>query len=173
MGLAGDRMPDTCVPSYHCGTHAPGWLRGVHPEVSEGVVSRTVCFTWCNKCCRWRSRILVRNCGDFYVYKLQRAPKCKLRYCGVGLNGRWLYLSNEVYTIKRRKAHILWNFAIWYSTLDYVILLAKMVTTRSKSLKVWVRSTYNVKQINIAYSTEQLKIFHHFKFFSSYYFEQH
>ena len=88
MGLAGDRMPETCVSSYHCGTHAPGWLRGGHPDVSEGVVSRTVCFTWRNKCCSWRSTILVRNCGNFYVYKLQRAPKCKLRYCGVGVNGK-------------------------------------------------------------------------------------
>ena len=93
MGLAGDRMPETCVSSYHCGTHAPGWLRGVHPDTSEGVVSRTVCFTWRNKCCKWRSTILVRNCGNFYVYKLARAPKCKLRYCGVGVNGRWLHLS--------------------------------------------------------------------------------
>lgn len=99
MGLAGNRMPETCVSSYHCGTHAPGWLRGVHPDVSEGVVSRTVCFTWRNKCCSWRSTILVRNCGNFYVYKLQRAPKCKLRYCGVGVNGRWLHLSNDFYAI--------------------------------------------------------------------------
>ncbi|XP_078357489.1 uncharacterized protein LOC144642401 isoform X1 [Oculina patagonica] len=84
-GMAGDRMPDQCVPSYRCGTHAPGWLRGVHPLVSEGVVSRTVCYSWRGKCCSWRSTISVRNCGSFYVYKLQRAPKCKLRYCGVGL----------------------------------------------------------------------------------------
>ena len=91
-------MPETCVSSYHCGTHAPGWLRGAHPDVSEGVVSRTVCFTWRNNCCSWRSTILVRNCGDFYVYKLQRAPKCKLRYCGVGVtgNGRYPLMSSLV-----------------------------------------------------------------------------
>lgn len=86
-GLAGDKMSNECVPPYHCGTHAPGWLLGAHPEVSDGVVTRTVCFSWRNKCCRWRSQISVRNCGDFYVYKLQRAPKCKLRYCGVGKQG--------------------------------------------------------------------------------------
>ena len=80
-------MSNECVPPYHCGTHAPGWLLGAHPEVSDGVVTRTVCFSWRNKCCRWRSQISVRNCGDFYVYKLQRAPKCKLRYCGVGKQG--------------------------------------------------------------------------------------
>ena len=80
-------MSNECVPPYHCGTHAPGWLLGAHPEMSDGVVTRTVCFSWRNKCCRWRSQISVRNCGDFYVYKLQRAPKCKLRYCGVGKQG--------------------------------------------------------------------------------------
>ncbi|XP_022786860.1 uncharacterized protein LOC111327040 [Stylophora pistillata] len=86
-GLAGDKMSHQCVSPYHCGTHAPGWLLGAHPEVSDGVVTRTVCFSWRNKCCRWRSQISVRNCGDFYVYKLQRAPKCKLRYCSVGKPG--------------------------------------------------------------------------------------
>jgi len=83
-GLAGNRMPDKCVPVERCGTLAPGWLQGGHPNVHAGVVSRMVCFSWGRDCCTWRSRILVRNCGDFYVYKLQNAPVCKLRYCGVG-----------------------------------------------------------------------------------------
>ncbi|KAL9987887.1 hypothetical protein ACROYT_G002265 [Oculina patagonica] len=84
VGLAGDRMPDECVPSYHCGTLAAGWLRGGHPTVRDGVVSRTVCYSWANNCC-WRSNnILVRNCGSFVVYKLQKPPGCYYRYCGVG-----------------------------------------------------------------------------------------
>ncbi|XP_067056311.1 uncharacterized protein [Acropora muricata] len=83
-GLAGNRMPDKCVPVQRCGTLAPGWLQGGHPSVHAGVVSRMVCFSWGRDCCTWRSRISVRNCGDFYVYKLQNAPVCKLRYCGVG-----------------------------------------------------------------------------------------
>lgn len=88
-GLAGDRMPDKCVPTRRCGTLAPGWLKEPHPGVHDGVVPRTVCFNWGGKCCRWSRRISVRNCGDFYVYKLQKAPVCKLRYCGVGqLSGK-------------------------------------------------------------------------------------
>ncbi|KAL9987888.1 hypothetical protein ACROYT_G002266 [Oculina patagonica] len=84
VGLAGDRMPDECVPSYHCGTLAAGWLRGGHPTVRDGVVSRTVCYSWANNCC-WRSNnILVRNCGSFVVYRLQKPPGCYYRYCGVG-----------------------------------------------------------------------------------------
>ncbi|XP_068694728.1 uncharacterized protein [Montipora foliosa] len=83
-GLAGDRMPDKCVPVRRCGTLAPGWLSGGHPKVADGAVSRLVCFNWALDCCTWRSSILVRNCGGFYVYKLKNAPVCKLRYCGVG-----------------------------------------------------------------------------------------
>ncbi|XP_078357600.1 uncharacterized protein LOC144642507 isoform X1 [Oculina patagonica] len=84
LGPAGDRMPGTCVPSYRCGTHAAGWLRGGHPTVRDGVVSRTVCYHWVNNCC-WRSNnIQVRNCGRFFVYRLKRPPGCSLRYCGVG-----------------------------------------------------------------------------------------
>lgn len=87
VGLAGDRMPDECVPSYHCGTQAAGWLRGGHPSIHDGVVSRTVCYHWINNCC-WRSNnILVRNCGSFYVYRLQKPPRCQYRYCGVGSPG--------------------------------------------------------------------------------------
>lgn len=85
-GLAGDRMPEKCVPTRRCGTLAPGWLQGSHPSARDGVVQRTVCFNWGRTCCMWRRKILVRNCGDFYVYKLQNAPTCKLRYCGVGQN---------------------------------------------------------------------------------------
>ncbi|XP_020618027.1 uncharacterized protein LOC110055930 isoform X3 [Orbicella faveolata] len=84
VGLAGDRMPHECVPSHHCGTHAAGWLRGEHPLVHDGVVSKTVCYHWINNCC-WRSNnILVRNCGGFFVYRLQKPPGCQYRYCGVG-----------------------------------------------------------------------------------------
>ena len=42
QGAAGDRMADKCVPQFHCGTDAPGWLNGTHPTVAEGVVTRTV-----------------------------------------------------------------------------------------------------------------------------------
>lgn len=80
-------MPHECVPSHHCGTHAAGWLRGEHPLVHDGAVSKTVCYHWINNCC-WRSNnILVRNCGGFFVYRLQKPPGCQYRYCGVGSPG--------------------------------------------------------------------------------------
>lgn len=91
LSYAGDRKPDKCVPSYHCGTHAAGWLRGGHPTVQQGIVSRTVCYHWINNCC-WRSNnILVRICGHYFVYKLQKPPGCQYRYCGVGYTREKLY----------------------------------------------------------------------------------
>ena len=81
-GQSGDQIPESCVPMRRCGTHAPGWLNGKHPSVKEGVVVRQVCYHWSGGCCQWNNDIKIRNCGDFYVYELQKPPACSLRYCG-------------------------------------------------------------------------------------------
>lgn len=81
VGDAGTAMPTSCVPKNHCGTHAPGWLESGHPSVEQGAVTGKVCFHWSSKCCHWSVNIKVRNCGDFYVYKLPKTPHCSLRYC--------------------------------------------------------------------------------------------
>ena len=74
-------MPTTCVSTYRCNTHAPGWLYGAHPSPLEGIVQRYVCFHWVNHCCRFYMSISVRNCGLFYVYILRKLSNCYLRYC--------------------------------------------------------------------------------------------
>ena len=84
-GPAGKRMPNTCIPSNRCGTHAPGWLKGANPSEKEGVVTRTVCFNWKRNCCHWQTRAQVRNCGGYFVYRLSPTNSCHLRYCGNGL----------------------------------------------------------------------------------------
>jgi len=82
-GAAGNKMADTLVPRYHCGTNAPGYLTGGHPSVAQGAVSRKVCFHWSSHNCRWSINIRVLNCGAFYVYELSKPPAgCDLRYCG-------------------------------------------------------------------------------------------
>ena len=97
QGAAGDRMADKCVLEHHCGTQYPGWLNGTHPTVSEGVVSRLVCYPhnyyyWqrnqSSNCCFFSNNIRVRNCGAFVVYELQKPPDCNLRYCGNGNAGK-------------------------------------------------------------------------------------
>ena len=87
QGAAGTRMPTSCTPERKCGTDATGWLRGGHPAVADGRVTRQVCFSWFSNCClysdsRWSKYIQVRNCGSFFVYYLSSTPECKLRYCG-------------------------------------------------------------------------------------------
>ena len=88
QGAAGDRMPDKCVLTYHCGTTHPGWLSGAHPTVDEGVVIRTVCYSRHYTCCYWRKNIKVKNCSAFYVYELQKLSTCPLRYCGNSGDGK-------------------------------------------------------------------------------------
>ena len=100
QGAAGDRMADKCVPAYHCGTQHPGWLHGTHPTVSEGVVTRRVCYPlsyyyWhrSSNCCFRSNNVRVRNCGAFFVYQLQKPPYCDFRYCGNGSGGKLPCLS--------------------------------------------------------------------------------
>ena len=83
-GAAGTEMPTSCVGQNRCGTHAPGWLNGLHPSAADGIVRATVCFHWSNQCCLWSINIRVRNCSGFYVYELGPTPGCHYRYCGNG-----------------------------------------------------------------------------------------
>ncbi|XP_078354379.1 uncharacterized protein LOC144638984, partial [Oculina patagonica] len=82
QGDAGVQIPDKCVLMWRCGTRYPGWLNGAHPSVAEGVVTRRVCYTASRNCCVWQNNIKVKNCSGFYVYELQKPPRCSLRYCG-------------------------------------------------------------------------------------------
>lgn len=83
-GAAGTSMPGTCPAVNRCNTDATGWLSDPHPTVSDGIVTRKVCYHWVSDCCHWSNTIEVLNCGDFYIYKLVPPPVCNLRYCGTG-----------------------------------------------------------------------------------------
>lgn len=82
MGAAGTRLPVTPPNDHSCGTEAPGWMLAEHPTVIDGVVLRTICFSWAQVTCHWESPIEVVNCGDFYLYRLLNTKTCSLRYCG-------------------------------------------------------------------------------------------
>ena len=90
-GAAGTQMPESCVPTYRCGTLASGWLNGNHPNVSEGIVTRTVCFHWSSRCCAVPTNIDVKNCGGYYVYNL-KPTGCYFRYCGIGQGGIFVFV---------------------------------------------------------------------------------
>jgi Notch-like protein len=58
-------------------------MKGTHPTVADGKVTRKVCYTWEGDCCIDSNNIKVVNCGQYYVYKLSPPPSgCDLRYCG-------------------------------------------------------------------------------------------
>ena len=80
VGAAGTKMPTTRVPAYRCGTNWSGWLDGAHPAVEDGEVPRKVCFSDRFTGCKYSIIISVKNCGLFYIYKLNR-PNCSSRYC--------------------------------------------------------------------------------------------
>ncbi|XP_057703483.1 oncoprotein-induced transcript 3 protein isoform X2 [Corythoichthys intestinalis] len=66
-GLAGDAMPTFCISENHCGTHAPVWLAGSHPQLQEGIVRLQVCASFGDNCCQWNASVDVKACtGDFY-----------------------------------------------------------------------------------------------------------
>ena len=88
QGAAGDRIADKCVPERRCGTRAPGWMKGNHPTVPEGVVTRKVCYHIYNDCCFWSNNITVKNCGGYFVYKLEWRLHCFAGYCGNGGGGK-------------------------------------------------------------------------------------
>ena len=84
-GDAGSQMADSCINRFHCGTRRPGWLKGTHPTVADGAVRRQVCFNRVyGGCCYYSTYISVRNCGAFYVYKLNSPNVSYLRFCGNG-----------------------------------------------------------------------------------------
>ncbi|XP_059411027.1 pancreatic secretory granule membrane major glycoprotein GP2-like [Carassius carassius] len=76
------QIPDTCVAQYSCGTNIPLWIRGGHPTVQDGVVTRDVCGHWKSYCCYYGSYpIKVKACpGSYYVYELVSPTKCSA-YC--------------------------------------------------------------------------------------------
>ena len=89
QGAAGTKMATGCVASHHCGTDSPGWLKGAHPTVAEGTVTRQACFNFFKDCCVWSINIKVRNCVDFFIYYIDGTPRehhCNLRYCGADWN---------------------------------------------------------------------------------------
>ena len=88
-GGAGTQMAEVCPKMYSCSTNSSGWLNGTHPTVAEGIVQRKVCFSqrvsqFFTDCCNQAKTISVRNCGAFYVYRLDPLDYYS-RYCSNGL----------------------------------------------------------------------------------------
>ena len=89
-GCGGTAIPNNPPQAYRCGTISPGWIRGAHPAVAEGVVKRQLCYRYNDNECHFSSyKISIRNCGSFFVYKPPDLTECSLRLCtGVYLFGQ-------------------------------------------------------------------------------------
>ncbi|XP_059819118.1 pancreatic secretory granule membrane major glycoprotein GP2-like [Hypanus sabinus] len=79
----GWKIPETVVPQYRCSGNTPGWLNGPHPNVGEGEVTRTVCFTAHNNTYFLRWEIRVKTCSGYFVYWLKPTPWSNAVYCTV------------------------------------------------------------------------------------------
>ncbi|XP_059816880.1 pancreatic secretory granule membrane major glycoprotein GP2-like [Hypanus sabinus] len=77
----GWKIPETVVPQYRCSGKKPGWLNGPHPNVGEGEVTRTVCFSKDEKPCEKNQEIRVKNCSGYFVYRLWPTPGNDAVYC--------------------------------------------------------------------------------------------
>ena len=81
-GSGGTAIPNNPPQAHHCGTNSPGWIRGAHPAVAEGVVRRKLCYRHNANECEFDSyEISIRNCGSFFVYKPPDLTQCYLRLC--------------------------------------------------------------------------------------------
>ena len=81
QGPTRDRIADECVLKGSGGSDFSGWL--AHPTVTEGVVTRKVCFSGPKFCCVRSHLIKVKNCSSYYVYELPNLAVRKiLRSCG-------------------------------------------------------------------------------------------
>ena len=83
-GEAGTRMPESPPPAGGCGSDLGGWLNGTHPETSEGVVTRDLCFAFETDSCAggvFEDGLEVVNCGTFFLYHLPYVGACRYRYC--------------------------------------------------------------------------------------------
>ena len=77
------KIPEDIVDGNHCNAQAAGWLNGTHPTLIGQTVQREVCFHDSNDSdiCAWSTDIQVRNCGEYFLYKLVDLPYCSSRYC--------------------------------------------------------------------------------------------
>ena len=75
------KMQTTHVPRNRCGTIFSGGLNGTHPALEDNEVYRTVCFNKIFVGCIHSNAISIKNCGSYFIYKLQQPPDFYLRYC--------------------------------------------------------------------------------------------
>ncbi|KAK3755691.1 hypothetical protein QZH41_008932 [Actinostola sp. cb2023] len=77
------QIPTAKPEINHCGTVAPIWIKGKHPTTKGDVAEAIACTNVNNrlKGCMFRRQIVVKNCGDYYVYYLHPSNGRGMAYC--------------------------------------------------------------------------------------------
>lgn len=83
QGAAGTKMATTSPGRKKCGAEFSAWLKGNHPTVTDGTVSREVCINKFGECDVRGNFIKVKNCGSYYIYNFKIINEC-FRYCVTG-----------------------------------------------------------------------------------------
>ena len=80
-------MVDSLSFSVLCQNNILNIFLGPHPDQLGETVGMQACFNGPSGDdeCQWLTSIQVKNCGNFYLYKLEDTPYCPLRYCSTSL----------------------------------------------------------------------------------------
>jgi len=83
---AGGMMPTTAPPERGCGSLAPVWLKGNHPDdVGDDVTLKSCVKVGKNDCAKYASDIKIEKCSqnnkEYYVYQLKPTPSEDMSYC--------------------------------------------------------------------------------------------
>ena len=79
---AGTRIAEEAPGQEYCGTAGTGWMQGSHPTSVGETVTRTVCFpSSSSNTCYLSKAIKVRNCGQYFLYRLVDTTYCHYGYC--------------------------------------------------------------------------------------------
>jgi len=84
-GPAGSSIATSCVGTYRCGGLYTSWMSGNHPYVQGAVSYANFCFARYGYCCYNSYSMLVKNCGNYFVYRFDYWIRyyCN-RVCGNG-----------------------------------------------------------------------------------------
>uniref|UniRef100_A0A3B3R6R4 UMOD/GP2/OIT3-like D8C domain-containing protein n=1 Tax=Paramormyrops kingsleyae TaxID=1676925 RepID=A0A3B3R6R4_9TELE len=83
LGRVAMCMPESCVLANRSGTRAPLWLKGLHPLLTDGMVTQRVCSPWKSDCCLFKSRPVQAKArpGNDPLYRFVKPVNCYLAYC--------------------------------------------------------------------------------------------
>ncbi|XP_038046844.1 uncharacterized protein LOC119721045 [Patiria miniata] len=105
----GTRMPTECVAMGLCGTRYPVWMSGHLPADRSSSVVEGCINTEEEGCCNERVQMIVRNCGDYYIYHLPALPRCvrPAAYCTE--RGHWVMVFKAISGLAYPDPYELWT----------------------------------------------------------------